>query len=104
MTKIFSRLIKTIALNAILLSACLASAQTVSTSSLLDEMLDRNAVTQVPNYVCRQASSYDRAAKSPDENWFANADASQFIRVEQNGDREESVLMEAQGPGAIVRW
>lgn len=104
MTKIFSRLIKTIALNAVLLSACLASAQTVSTSSLLDEMLDRNAVTQVPNYVCRQASSYDRAAKSPDENWFANADASQFIRVEQNGDREESVLMEAQGPGAIVRW
>ncbi|MBP5622544.1 MAG: DUF2961 domain-containing protein, partial [Thermoguttaceae bacterium] len=67
-------------------------------------MLDRNAITLVPNYVCKQASSYDRAAKSPDENWFANADASQFIRVEQNGDREESVLMEAEGPGAIVRW
>ncbi len=90
--------------NVVLLSVCPAFAQTISTSSLLDEMLDRSAITYAPTYVCKQASSYDRAAKSPDENWFANADASQFVRVEQNGDSEESVLMEAKGPGAIVRW
>lgn len=97
-------LIKTLALNVVVLSASFAAAQTVSLSTLLDEMTNRDAITLVPNYTVKQASSYDRAAKSPEENWFANGDASQFIRVEQNGDREESVLMEAEGPGAIVRW
>lgn len=79
-------------------------AQTVSLASLLDEMTDRAAITKFPNYSCKQASSYDRAAKSPDDNWFANGDASQFLREEKNGDRTEWVLMEAEGPGAIVRW
>ena len=78
--------------------------QTVSLGSLLDEMTDRSAVTRRPNYVCRQFSSYDRASKSVNENWFANNDASNFLRSEKNGEREEWVLMEAQGPGAIVRW
>ncbi|MBQ7814900.1 MAG: DUF2961 domain-containing protein, partial [Thermoguttaceae bacterium] len=76
----------------------------VSLATLLDEMVDRDALTRFPNYTCKQASSYDRAAKSPSENWFANADTAQFIRVEKNGDREEAVLMEAEGPGAVVRW
>ena len=79
-------------------------AKVVSLATLLDETVDRDALTRFPNYVCKQASSYDRAAKSPEENWFANADTAQFIRVEKNGDREEAVLMEAEGPGAIVRW
>ena len=83
-----------------------ASAATVSLSTLLDEMIDRDALTRFPDpaYVCVQASSYDRASKSPTENWFANADASQFIREEMNGNRKEWVLMDAEGPGAIVRW
>lgn len=81
-----------------------ASAQDVSMASLLSEMTNRAAVTKVPNYVCKQASSYDRAATSPEENWFANADTSQFIREEKNGERTEWVMMEADGPGAIVRW
>ncbi|MBQ7029781.1 MAG: hypothetical protein IJN32_06015, partial [Thermoguttaceae bacterium] len=80
------------------------NASAVSLATLLDEMVDRDALTRFPNYTCRQASSYDRAAKSPSENWFANADTAQFIRVEKNGDREEAVLMEAEGPGAVVRW
>jgi hypothetical protein len=64
-------------------------AQTVSVSSLLDEMLDRNAITKFPEpaFTCLQASSYDRRAKSPTDNWFANGDASQFLRDEMNGDR-----------------
>lgn len=81
-----------------------ANAPAVSLASLLDEMVDRDALTHFPNYTCKQASSYDRAAKSPSENWFANADTAQFIRVEKNGEREEAVLMEAEGPGAVVRW
>ncbi|GHT35122.1 hypothetical protein FACS189427_03740 [Planctomycetales bacterium] len=69
-------------------------------------MLDRNAITRFPEpaFTCVQASSYDRASKSPTEKWFANGDASQFIRDEMNGDRKEWVLMDAEGPGAIVRW
>ena len=80
-----------------------ASAQEVSLASLLNEMTDRTALARFPNpaYTCRQASSYDRGAVSPTENWFANADASHFLRVEPNG---ESVLMEADGPGAITRF
>ena len=83
------------------------SAGTVSLSTLLDEMIDRDAITRFPEpaYVCVQASSYDRASTSPTEpDWFANADTAQFIRDEMNGDRKEWVLMDAEGPGAIVRW
>lgn len=80
------------------------SAQSTSLSSLLDEMTDRTSLTKVPNYVCKQASSYDRAAKNPDENWFANNDTAQFVREEKNENRTEWVLMEAEGPGAITRW
>ena len=82
-------------------------AQAVSLSSLLDEMVDRDAVTRFPEpaYVCKQASSYDRRSVAPDqEHWFGNWDASQFVREEMNGDRKEWVLMDEQGPGAIVRW
>ena len=83
-----------------------AQAANVTLSSLLDEMLDRNAITQFPdpNYTCKQASSYDRASKSPTERWFANADTAQFVREETNGGRKEWVLMDEKGPGAIVRW
>ncbi len=104
MIRITRFLVKVLALSIVACSFSTVSAQTVSLSTLLDEMTDRDAITQVQNYTVKQASSYDRAAKSPEENWFANGDASQFLRVEKNGDREESVLMEAEGPGAIVRW
>ncbi len=77
----------------------------VSLRSLLDEMCDRSALAaSEPIFTCSQASSFDRNAKSPGKNWFANADASQFIRTENNNGREEWVLLDAQGPGAIVRW
>lgn len=104
MNKFVHILLASFAFNAILLSSSFTFSQTVSLSSLLEEMTNRDAITLAPNYVCKQASSYDRASKSLQENWFANSDTSQFIRVEQNGDREESVLLEAEGPGAIVRW
>jgi hypothetical protein len=83
-----------------------AQAQTVSLSTLLDEMVDRDSVTRFPDpaFTCVQASSYDRAAKNPAENWFANGDASQFLREETNGNRKEWVLMDADGPGAVVRF
>jgi hypothetical protein len=84
-----------------------ATAATVSLDSLLDEMTDRAALAQLPNpaYTCKQFSSYNRAAKAPGKpGWFANGDWSYFVREEANQGRTEWVLMDAEGPGAIVRW
>ncbi|MCW5776973.1 MAG: hypothetical protein KIS87_11085, partial [Phycisphaeraceae bacterium] len=79
----------------------------VSLASLLAEMIDRDAIARLPSpwYTCAQASSYDRRSISPDdaEGWFANHDVGQFIRVEERDGRREFVMMDAQGPGAIVR-
>ncbi len=76
--------------------------------SLLDEMIDRDASARFPEpaYTCRQASSYDRASVSPEEKetWMANNDRSFFLRSETSEGREEWVMMDAEGPGAIVRW
>jgi hypothetical protein len=70
-------------------------------------MLDRDAVARWPDppYTCRQASSYDRKSKTPDDpaGWFANQDWSHFLRSEQIKGRCEWVLMDADGPGCIVR-
>lgn len=89
------------------ISSPVSAAPPITIESLLEEMIDRSAVARLPNpwYVCAQASSYDRKSTSPDdaEGWFANGDASQYIRVEENGGRREWVMMEADGPGAIVR-
>ncbi len=83
------------------------SAEPVSLDSLLREMIDREAIVRLPEpwYTCRQASSYDRASTSPEDakTWFANGDASQYLRVENSGPRREWVMMDADGPGAIVR-
>jgi hypothetical protein len=40
---------------------------------------------------------------SPDKDWFANGDAGQYIRVEERDGRTEGVMLDADGPGAIVR-
>ena len=78
----------------------------ITYESLLRELVDRDAIARwpVPAYTCKQFSSYDRKSKSPDEDWFANADAGQFLREEQNAGRTEWVLMDTEGPGAIVRF
>jgi len=77
----------------------------VTLDSLLAEMTDLVGMAEFPEppYTCRQVSSYDRASKSPSQDWFANADAGQFIRVEKAAGRDEFVMMDAEGPGAIVR-
>ena len=89
--------------------ACAQSvtAATVSLDSLLGEMTDRTALAQFPDpaYTCTQASSYDPKSVSADQpGWFANGDRSQFIREETNDGRTEWVMMDAKGPGAIVRF
>jgi len=87
-----------------------AVAQAITLRSLLDEMTDLIRLTRMPSpaYTTGQASSYDRRSTNPaiatDENWFANNDRGQFIRTETNAGREEFVMMDASGPGAIVRF
>jgi hypothetical protein len=79
----------------------------VTLASLLAEMTDRAAAARFPSpaYRCSQASSYDRASDDPDDHdtWFANADVSQYMRAELNGERKEWVMMDRAGPGAVVR-
>lgn len=92
---------------ALLAGTCLVQAATspVTTLSLMREMTDLAGMAEFPDpaYTCRQFSSYDRLSKSPAEHWFANADHGHFLRVEERDGRKEHVLMDAEGPGAIVR-
>ncbi len=85
-----------------------AQAAAITTRSLLEEMIDRDAIARfpLPAYTCRQFSSYDRASTSPSnaQTWFANGDANQYLRTEENGGRKEWVMMDTDGPGAVVRF
>ncbi len=96
-------------LGILFLAICSCSFGQVTFAGLLDEMCNRGSLCRYPepSFRCIQYSSYDRASKSPDQpGWFANGDSSKFIRSERNeqaGGREEWVLLEAEGPGAIVR-
>lgn len=79
----------------------------VTLESLLNEQTDRTVLTYFPenSYQLKQFSSYDRNTVSPDSiGWWANADYTHFIREEQNAGRREFVLLDADGPGAVVRW
>jgi Protein of unknown function (DUF2961) len=85
----------------------------VSIESLLGEMIDRDSVARVPeiDFRLKQHSSYNRAFKTPDDEkgWFNNKDNNTsekdkcFIRIEENNGKKEWVLMEDEGPSAIVR-
>ncbi|MCX7048018.1 MAG: DUF2961 domain-containing protein [Candidatus Sumerlaeota bacterium] len=84
----------------------------ISLESLLKDMVDRDAIARWPEppYVSRQASSYDRRSKTPDDaaGWFANTDnmdgLGKALRWETIQGRRECVMMEADGPGCVVRF
>lgn len=64
------------------LCACQKKAETISTASLLKEMVDCEALAKYPEpyYETRQFSSYDRASVKKDSvSWYANCDRSQFL-------------------------
>ncbi len=83
--------------------------QMITFTNLLNELTDLTLLAETPafQFVYKQASSYDRRSTNPYDktktNWFANADAGQFIRVENRNGTNEYVMMDADGPGAIVR-
>jgi len=79
----------------------------VTLTSLIAEMTDGTSVAKWPDpaFTCLQASSYDRRTVAPDrDGWFANDDHTQFIRDEVTEGRKERVMMDADGPGSIVRF
>ena len=83
------------------------AARPVSLDSLLCEMTDVASVARWPDpvFTCRQASSYDRKKVAPDKpDWFANHDNTEYIHAEETDGRKERVMMDADGPGAIVRF
>ncbi|MDZ7634589.1 MAG: glycoside hydrolase family 172 protein [Bacteroidales bacterium] len=96
-----------IALSAIIIASSCRNEQIITFRSLLREMAAVEAVTRFPDpsYRLVQYSSYDRRSIHPDSSgWFANNDYTHFIREEMNDGRREYVMMETDGPGAIVRW
>ncbi len=81
--------------------------ETITFETLLEEMTDRDAPARLPaaSFTCRQFSSFDRDTVAPGQpGWFANWDRSQFVRQEEKDGRIEHVLMDADGPGAVVRF
>ena len=78
----------------------------VTLEGLLDEMLDEDAVTcrAELSWTGRLWSSYDRRSRKPGTaDWFANDDRSQWVREESVSGRVERVMVDAKGPGALVR-
>ena len=87
---------------------CAGAERTVTLESLLEEMIDRARYARLPEppYTLKQASSYDRRSKTPADpaGWFANQDWSHFLRSEKKDGRTEWVMMDAAGPGCVVRF
>ena len=77
----------------------------ISIDRLLNDMTSLASMAEFPNpvYTAKQFSSYDRKSKSPNEEWFANGDAGQYLRTEENHGRKEFVMMDVAGPGVITR-
>ena len=91
----------------------LLATEPVTIETLLAEMVDRENVARFPSegFRLKQASSYDRSSKTPDDpkGWFANFDRStsdkhhNYVRTEHNNGRKEWVVMEDEGAGVITR-
>jgi hypothetical protein len=78
----------------------------VTTRTLLAELADLRLIAEFPSprFQTRQFSSYDRRSVAPGTpDWFANEDWGRFLRVEERAGRREQVMMDATGPGAVVR-
>ncbi|MBI2302540.1 MAG: DUF2961 domain-containing protein [Armatimonadetes bacterium] len=84
---------------AILLAAALpATAKTLTYTDLIHQLTDLDRLTHVQAGVTGgQYSSWDRSEL---DNWGANGDAGQYLRVDPNG---EAVMMDQDGPGCIYR-
>ena len=66
---------------------------TISLTTLLNEMSQRDALTRYPDpeYKLFQASSWDRSEKSKEDKttWFANKDYNNYIRIDSSQGRNQ---------------
>jgi hypothetical protein len=107
MKKTISVISLMIAIATTILTVSCRNEEVITFRSLLREMTQVDASSRFPDpsYRLVQFSSYDRLSIHPDSaGWFANNDFTQFIREENNEGRREYVMLEADGPGAVVRW
>jgi len=100
-------MLERIALAGLLLAAA-GPAQKVDFPALLESMtdLDRLWAPPAPGTRNIQFSSYDRASDrgiGDQDAWYANRDTSNFLRTETRDGKQEHVLADAAGPGAVVR-
>ncbi len=89
------------------------SKKVISMETLLNEMIDREAVARFPqtDFRLKQASSYSRLSTNAEDTvtWFSNKDFNSnetdhnFIRIEERDGQKEWVLMDHEGAGTIVR-
>lgn len=89
-----------------LLLVLAAGPSQVTEESLLRDYTDFERLLSVPEnrYYTGQFSSFDRRSTKPgEESWFANGDAGNFQAIERREGREERVLIDTNGPGAIMR-
>ena len=81
--------------------------ETVDFGKLLESMLDRTGIAEFPSpeFVCKQASSYNRRSKTPgNPDWFAGCDFDQFYGSIEMAGRKEWIMLDADGPGVVTRW
>ncbi len=111
-TFIWKRLIMWKVVSSIVLSSFMVfpqacRTQEINLGTLLEDMIDRTKIAEFPSpeFLCKQCSSYDRETVAPGEpGWFANADSSYFYGYEDVDGRREWIMMDVDGPGAVVRW
>ncbi|MGE3109488.1 MAG: glycoside hydrolase family 172 protein [Phycisphaerales bacterium] len=103
-------LVRACVLSAVCLLASSVGAQTIAFDTLLREMVNRDAVLKFPDpaFTVKQVSSGDPKSTSPSDagTWFANDDKNHFVRIDDNTavpGGKEFVMIDADGPGAIVR-
>jgi len=94
---------------AILLSLpAFAAPGEITLSALLHEMAGRDVVASlpVPAYTLKQSSSHDPHKTDPANaaGWHSNEDHDNAMRTEVNEGRNEWVIMDDKGPGAVVRY
>ncbi len=79
----------------------------VSYTSLLLDIARRKRIAEVPfpYYSAHQVSSTDPASTDPNEpkTWFSSNDTGNYLRTIEHDDRIEHVMLDTDGPGAIVR-
>ncbi|SFS85372.1 Protein of unknown function [Zhouia amylolytica] len=104
------KLLRIIVLALLVVSGCQnkkINQEVIDIYSLLNEMMDRDRLAIWPElpYKTLQVSSYSRKSIAKNqEGWYDNNDASQFVRIDTIQGRQEFVLMDEDGPGAIVRF